>query len=280
MDHLFRDLTKMNAGLISVHLTDFPSSDKSMIFPKLQNKVNRARVITSLALSLRKKEQIKVRQPLKTIMIPVNSEYERQELISIENQLKSEINIKELKIIDNSSGILVKTIKPNFKVLGPRYGKDIKSIAKSIDLMNSDEINELEQNGEILIKFNEKNIKLVANDVEISSKDIEGWLVANGSGVTVALDVSLDEELIREGIAREFVNRVQNYRKDLGLDVTDKIQIFISNNSTLNKAISNFKQYIKNETLAESISLINQTQDGIELEFDKIKISVLIKKIT
>ncbi len=280
MDHLFRDLTKMNAGLISVHLTDFPSSDKSMIFPKLQNKVNKARVITSLALSLRKKEQIKVRQPLKTIMIPVNSEYERQELISIENQLKSEINIKELKIIDNSSGILVKTIKPNFKVLGPRYGKDIKSIAKSIDLMNSDEINELEQNGEILIKFNEKNIKLVANDVEISSKDIEGWLVANGSGVTVALDVSLDEELIREGIAREFVNRVQNYRKDLGLDVTDKIQIFISNNSTLNKAISNFKQYIKNETLAESISLINQTQDGIELEFDKIKISVLIKKIT
>jgi isoleucyl-tRNA synthetase len=237
-------------------------------------------VITSLALSLRKKEQIKVRQPLKTIMIPVNSEYERQELISIENQLKSEINIKELKIIDKSSGILVKTIKPNFKVLGPRYGKDIKSIAKSIDLMNSDDINELEQNGEILIKFNEKNIKLVANDVEISSKDIEGWLVANGSGVTVALDVSLDEELIREGIAREFVNRVQNYRKDLGLDVTDKIQIFISNNSTFNKAISNFKQYIKNETLAESISLINQTQDGIELEFDKIKISVLIKKIT
>lgn len=146
--------------------------------------------------------------------------------------------------------------------------------------MNSDDINELEQNGEILIKFNEKNIKLVANDVEISSKDIEGWLVANGSGVTVALDVSLDEELIREGIAREFVNRVQNYRKDLGLDVTDKIQIFISNNSTLNKAISNFKQYIKNETLAESISLINQTQDGIVLEFDKIKISVLIKKIT
>ena len=280
MDHLYKDLTKSTSELdyASVHLSDFPSADKTKINKVLQNRINKARVITSLALSLRKKEQIKVRQPLQKIMIPVNSEKERQDIFSIETQLKSEINVKEIEFIDDSSGVLVKKIKPNFKLLGPRFGKDIKIISALISKMNSKEIIELEQNGEIHLKVNKKKVKLVLGDVEISSKDIEGYLVAHGSGVTVALDISLNDELIDEGIARELINRIQNYRKDLGLEVTDIIEIFITKNSILNKAIVSFKKYIEDETLAKSINLVDKVQDGIKLEFDKINISILIKK--
>ena len=280
MDHLYKDLTKATSKLdyASVHLSDFPSADKTKINKVLQNRINKARVITSLALSLRKKEQIKVRQPLQKIMIPVNSEKERQDIFSIETQLKSEINVKEIEFIDDSSGVLVKKIKPNFKLLGPRFGKDIKIISALISKMNSKEIIELEQNGEIHLKVNKKKVKLVPSDVEISSTDIEGFLVAHGSGVTVALDISLNDELIDEGIARELINRIQNYRKDLGLEVTDIIEIFITKNSILNKAIVSFKKYIEDETLAKSINLVDKVQDGIKLEFDKINISILIKK--
>ena len=280
MDHLYKDLTKATSELdyASVHLSDFPSADKTKINKVLQDRINKARVITSLALSLRKKEQIKVRQPLQKIMIPVNSEKERQDIFSIETQLKSEINVKEIEFIDDSSGVLVKKIKPNFKLLGPRFGKDIKIISALISKMNSKEIIELEQNGEIHLKVNKKKVKLVLGDVEISSTDIEGFLVAHGSGVTVALDISLNDELIDEGIARELINRIQNYRKDLGLEVTDIIEIFITKNSILNKAIVSFKKYIEDETLAKSINLVDKVQDGIKLEFDKINISILIKK--
>jgi isoleucyl-tRNA synthetase len=281
MDHLYQDLTKMTIGFnaTSVHLSNFPSADKSKINLDLQDRINKARVITSLALSLRKKEQIKVRQPLQRIMIPVNSEKERQDVFLIENQLKSEINVKKIELIDDSSGILVKQIKPNFKLLGPRFGKDIKVIASLISQMNSEEIIELEQNGEIHLMVNEKKVKLVESDVEISSKDIEGCLVANGNGITVALDISLNDELINEGIAREFINRIQNYRKDQSLEVTDMIEIFITKDSVLNKAIDSFKKYIEDETLAKSINIVDTIQDGIKLEFDKINISLLIKKI-
>ena len=280
MDHLYKDLTKATSELdyASVHLSDFPSADKTKINKVLQNRINKARVITSLALSLRKKEQIKVRQPLQKIMIPVNSEKERQDIFSIETQLKSEINVKEIEFIDDSSGVLVKKIKPNFKLLGPRFGKDIKIISALISKMNSKEIIELEQNGEIHLMINKKKVRLVLGDVEISSTDIEGFLVAHGSGVTVALDISLNDELIDEGIARELINRIQNYRKDLGLEVTDIIEIFITKNSILNKAIVSFRKYIEGETLAKSINLVDKVQDGIKLEFDKINISLLIKK--
>ena len=281
MDHLYRDLTKMliDSNHKSVHLSDFPSYNKDHINENLQNRINKARIITSLALSLRKKEQIKVRQPLKKIMIPVDSDKQRQDILSIKNQLKSEINIKDVKIIDDSSGILVKQIKPNFKVLGPRFGKDLKLIAALINEMNNNQINELEQNGEIHIKVNEKNIKLVRSDVEISSKDIEGWLVAHGSGISVALDISLNDNLVDEGIAREFINRIQNYRKNLDLEVTDIIEISITNDPILNRAIDSFKKYIKDETLAKSINIVEQIQDGIKLEFDTMNIDFFIKKI-
>ena len=164
-------------------------------------------------------------------------------------------------------------------MLGPRFGKSLKFISEKISQMSSKEILELEQNKEIHLMVNEKKIKLVRNDVEINSKDIEGWLVAHSNGISVALDVSLDEQLIDEGVAREFVNRIQNYRKDLGLEVTDMIEIFISEDSVLNKSINSFNKYIKDETLAKSISIVEKIKDGIKLEFDKINISLSIKKI-
>tara|TARA_Y100000996_G_scaffold388816_2_gene348711 strand:- start:6990 stop:10409 length:3420 start_codon:yes stop_codon:yes gene_type:complete len=281
MDNLYRDLTSFSdsGNPISVHLTDFPAVNQSFINLDLQKKINKARTITSLALSLRKKEQIKVRQPLQKIIIPVNSESDKKELYTIESQLKSEINIKEIEFIDDSSKILVKQIKPNFKILGPRFGKEIKLITESIKKLENDQIFKLEQNGEIILKINKKNIKLARNEVEITSKDIEGWSVAHSSGITVALDIKLNEKLIYEGIAREFINRIQNYRKDLGFKVTDKIEIFITKNSILNKVISSFKKYIQQETLASSINIINEKNKGIKLDFDGINISVLIKKI-
>ena len=193
--------------------------------------------------------------------------------------MKSEINIKEIEFIDDSSKILVKQIKPNFKILGPRFGKEIKLITESIKKLENDQIFKLEQNGEIILKINKKNIKLARNEVEITSKDIEGWSVAHSSGITVALDIKLNEKLIYEGIAREFINRIQNYRKDLGFKVTDKIEIFITKNSILNKVISSFKKYIQQETLASSINIVNEKNKGIKLDFDGINISVLIKKI-
>ncbi len=282
MDHLYINLTKnfpKQKYPESVHLTDFPTANKNKIDLTLQNRINKARVITSLALSLRKKEQIKVRQPLKKIMIPINTEKERQDIISIQKQLKSEINVKEIEIITGDSGILVKQIKPNFKILGPRFGKEIKEISLSTSKMSSKEIYKLEQNGEIELRINQKKVKLARSDFEISSKDIEGWLVAHSNSLTVALDITLTKTLIEEGIAREFINRVQNFRKVLGLEVTDNIEIYVTPDPILNQVLISFKKYIQDETLAKSITTTNKKDPGIDLEFDKIKTFLMIKKI-
>ncbi len=282
MDHLYINLTKnfpKQKYPESVHLTDFPTANKNKIDLTLQNRINKARVITSLALSLRKKEQIKVRQPLKKIMIPVNTEKERQDIISIEKQLKSEINVKEIEIITGDSGILVKQIKPNFKILGPRFGKEIKEISLSTSKMTSEEIYKLEQNGEIELRINQKKVKLARSDFEINSKDIEGCLVAHSNSLTVALDITLTKTLIEEGIAREFINRVQNFRKVLGLEVTDNIEIYVTSDPILNQVLISFKKYIQDETLAKSVTTTNKKDAGIDLEFDKVKTFLMIKKI-
>lgn len=282
MDHLYINLTKnfpKQKYPESVHLTDFPTANKNKIDLTLQNRINKARVITSLALSLRKKEQIKVRQPLKKIMIPVNTEKERQDIISIEKQLKSEINVKEIEIITGDSGILVKQIKPNFKILGPRFGKEIKEISLSTSKMTSEEIYKLEQNGEIELRINQKKVKLARSDFEINSKDIEGCLVAHSNSLTVALDITLTKTLIEEGIAREFINRVQNFRKVLGLEVTDNIKICVTSDPILNQVLISFKKYIQDETLAKSVTTTNKKDAGIDLEFDKVKTFLMIKKI-
>ena len=280
-DRLYQDLTENTATQksTSVHLSTFPTVRPDAIDSALENRINKARNITSLALSLRKKEQIKVRQPLQNLMIAVNGPEEKNEIKKIQEQLRSEINVKSIELIDDDSNILVKEIKPNFKVLGPRFGKDMGAVVSKINAFGETEIKTLEQEGKINIPFNEKNIILDLSEVEITSKDIEGWLVAHGNGLTVALDISLTKDLINEGIARELVNRIQNIRKDAGLEVTDKIDISFLADDDLKERIENNSAYIRSETLGEEIHFPQVMTDGTEIVFDDIKTQITIKKI-
>ena len=277
MDRLYQDLT--NEPQKSIHLTDFPRANPSFINTELEDQINTARNLTSLALSLRKKEQIKVRQPLQKMIIPVKNQKERSKIEKIVNQLKMEINIKEVELLNDANALLVKDIRPNFKTLGPRYGSELKNIVKLISQLSPKQINEIEENKQLKVKFNKKNIILESSDVEVFFKDIEGWQVAQGAGMTVALDMSLSPELKKEGIARELVNRVQNHRKDSGLEVTDKIDIFIKNEPKLEAAVLENKTYIISETLAENLYFRPKIEEGNILEFEDIKTEICIKKI-
>ena len=280
-DRLYQDLTENTANKksASVHLSSFPLVNPDTIDIALENRINIARNITSLGLSLRKKEQIKVRQPLKTMMVVVKGLEGKSEIEKIQAQLCSEVNVKSIELIDDESNILVKEIKPNFKVLGPRFGKDVGQVVAIINAFGDAEIKILEQDQKININLNEKNIILELSDVEITSKDIEGWLVAHGNGLTVALDITLNEDLINEGIARELVNRIQNIRKDSGLEVTDKIEISFLANPDLKQRIENNITYILSETLGEKIDFPEKMNDGTEVVFDNIKTQITIKKI-
>ena len=280
-DRLYQDLTKNTTPQkpASVHLSTFPTINPNAIDSALESRINKSRSITSLALSLRKKEQIKVRQPLQTLMIAVNGPEEKSEIKKIQEQLRSEINVKSIKLIDDDSNILVKKIKPNFKLLGPRFGKDMAGVVDSINGFGGVEIKTLEQEGKIKISLKEKNIILDLSEVEITSKDIEGWLVAHGNGLTVALDISLTEDLINEGIARELVNRIQNIRKDAGLEVTDKIDISFLADDDLKERIENNSAYIRSETLGEKIDFPQKIVGGTKVVFDNITTQITIKKI-
>jgi isoleucyl-tRNA synthetase len=220
-----------------------------------------------------------VRQPLETLMVAVTSPEEKTEIESIQEQLAAEINVKGVKLLDDNSDLLVKEIKPNFKTLGPRFGKEMGSIAGKIKSLSSEEIKTLEQEGHLSLFVNEKNIILDLSDVEISSKDIEGWLVAHGNGLTVALDISLTETLIDEGIARELVNRIQNIRKDSGFAVTDKINISFSADEDLKEKIINHRDYILSETLGENIDFQESLDSESEVVFENMKTLITIKKI-
>ena len=280
-DHLYQNLTENTAAKksASVHLSSFPLVNPDAIDISLENRINKARNITSLALSLRKKEHIKVRQPLKTLMVAVNGSEEKNEIEKIQAQLCSEVNVKSIKLIDEDSNILVKEIKPNFKALGPRFGKDVAKVVGKINAFGDAEIKTLERDQKININLNEKNIILELNEVEITSKDIEGWLVAHGNGLTVALDITLNEDLVNEGIARELVNRIQNIRKDAGLGITDKIDISFLANTDLKERIENNIAYIRSETLGEKIDFLEKMNDGTEVVFDNIKTQITIKRI-
>jgi isoleucyl-tRNA synthetase len=276
-DQLYRDLMRTEQ---SIHLTDFPKVNPKYIDQDLEEQINTARTLTSLALSLRKKEQIKVRQPLQKMIIPVKNEVERQRIERITEQLKAEINIKEVELLDDANSLLVKEVKPNFKQLGPRFGKDVKVVVGFIQNLTSDQINQLEEIGSLEFQLNEKNINLVRTDIEVFFKDIEGWQVAQGSGMTVALDITLTEELKQEGIARELVNRIQNFRKDNGLEVIDKIAIYLEKEPQLEAAVVKNKQHILLETLAMSLTFETSLEGGVELEFEDIKTAIRIKKIS
>tara|TARA_Y100000739_G_C20611856_1_gene469116 strand:+ start:1131 stop:4526 length:3396 start_codon:yes stop_codon:yes gene_type:complete len=280
-DVLYRDLVSntKDRSYESVHLSIFPISDKNQIDASLESRINKARIITSLALSLRKKEEIKVRQPLKKLMVSARNLKEKKEIELIKDQLCSEINIKEVKVIDDESNILIKEIKPNYKNLGPKYGKEIKNIVKKINSFGLDQIKEIEANGSIPLLFNEKNIILDIDDVEIISKDIDGYAVASSQGITVALDIKLSKNLINEGRAREIVNRLQNLRKNSGFKVTDKIEIAFSKNKIIEEIINKNKEYIKNETLAKKITFDQSIQSETKVVFEKKDTFIKIKKI-
>ncbi len=280
MDRLYLDLNAVTQkeGFESVHLAEFPKADESAIDKVLERKMENAQTISSLVLSLRAKEKIKVRQPLQKIMIPVDNQQQKEEIEAVSSLIKHEVNIKEIELLQDASDILVKQIKPNFKALGPRFGKDMKLIASAISAFSAEDIKKIEQNGNLDVEINGKNINLGLDDVEITSQDIEGWLVANEGALTVALDVTITEELRKEGIARELVNRIQNLRKDSGFEVTDRIDVQLQNDAQVAAAIASNEDYIKSETLTEELQLMDNLNDGIEIAFDEVNTKLFIQK--
>ena len=281
MDKLYLDLNAVSQkeNFESIHLADFPLFEESYIDKSLERKMEDAQTISSLVLSLRAKEKIKVRQPLQKIMIPLENEEQKSSILAVANLIKHEVNIKEIELLEDASDILVKQIKPNFKTLGPKFGREMKSIANAIRNFSKEEISKIELEGKIPIELDGKMINLELSDVEISSKDIEGWLVANEGSITVALDVTISENLRREGVARELINRIQNARKDRGLEVTDKIKLTVLKFEDIEESINKNKEYIMSETLTEELVFVDQLIDGLDVEFDTIKSKILINKM-
>ena len=280
MDKLYLDLNSVTKKetFESVHLADFPVFDKSFVDKDLERKMEAAQTISSLVLSLRAKEKIKVRQPLQKIMIPIDSDEQKQEILAVADLIKSEVNVKEIDVLEDASDILVKQIKPNFKVLGPRFGQDMKAVAQVISGFTAENIKKIEQNGVLDVEVNGKSITLELSDVEITSQDIEGWLVASYGSFTVALDVTITDELKKEGIARELVNRIQNLRKDSGYELTDRIVVQFQKDEHIINAIDKNLEYIKTETLTEELEILEHLNDGIEVAFDDVNTKLFIQK--
>ena len=280
-DKLFCDLIAVTGreSVESVHLADFPVCHEELIDKSLEERMQMAQSISSMVLALRRKVNIKVRQPLHTLMIPVLDSHQQESIEAVKQLILSEVNVKEMKFVENTAGILVKRIKPDFKKLGPRYGKIMKPLAAAIQQMSQDDINAFEKAGSFALKVNDQDVQLDRADVEIISEDIPGWLVANEGRLTVALDITVSEELRKEGLARELVNRVQNLRKSSGFDITDKVNLFILSNDMIDDAIREYRDYIANQVLAASIEIEDEAvSDAVELDFEDFKLSVHIEK--
>lgn len=281
MEQLYLDLDSVTQkeSFESVHLSNFPSCNNSQVDKNLERKMENAQEITSLVLSLRAKEKIKVRQPLQKIMLPVSNEIQRDEIEAVSDLIKSEVNVKEIEALEDASDILIKQIKPNFKVLGPRFGRHMKAVSQAINNFEAADIKKFEQNQTFDIEINGEIITLQLSDVEITSKDIEGWLVATSGPLTVALDITITEDLKEEGTARELVNRIQNLRKDSGLELTDRIVVSLLSNKHIVNAVNSNIDYIKTETLSDEVCILNDLDKGINVEFDEINTRLFIEKI-
>jgi isoleucyl-tRNA synthetase len=275
MDNLFQDL---NSKIGSVHLVDFPTHSSELINIELENKIRLSQDICSLALSLRKKEKIKVRQPLPKILVPFKNNEEKKVLEEISEFIKSEINVKTIELITDSSEILVKKAKANFKLLGPKYGKTMKTVVGLINNLNNEQIENLSNSLNVTIHHGDEEFTLTSEDVEIYFEDIEGWLVASENGKTIALDTTIDESLKNEGMCREIVNRIQNLRKDSEFNVSDKIIIELETNNLVEKAIFENLDYVKNETLAVDLIFKQNLESKSIIEFDNISIKAKIYK--
>ncbi len=280
-DKLFCDLIAVTGRetVESVHLSDFPVCHEEMIDKALEERMQMAQSISSMVLALRRKVNIKVRQPLHTLMIPVLDAHQQESIEAVKQLILNEVNVKEMKFVDNTAGILVKKIKPDFKKLGPRYGKIMKPLAAAIQQMTQDDINAFEKAGTFTLVVNGQEAVLDRADVEIISEDIPGWLVANEGRLTVALDITVTEDLRKEGLARELVNRIQNLRKSSGFDITDKIHITVLSNDIMDDAIREYKDYIANQVLATSIEIADEAvSDATELDFEDFKLPVRVEK--
>ena len=279
-DRLYKDLASVTGkeNKESVHLTDFPVANESYIDKSLESKMQKAQTISSLVLSLRKKESIKVRQPLQKIMIPIANDTERAEIEAVASLIKHEVNVKEIELLEDASGILVKQIKPNFKTLGPKFGKDMKAIAAAVQEFGQAEIAQFEKTQTYTLQLPDKTVTLSLDDVEISTQDIEGWLVATAGSLLVALDIHITPELRQEGIARELVNRIQNIRKDNEYDITDRIQIRLQAHPALQAAVTANEAYIKNETLTDNITFVDSLPEGEEIAFDEVTTRIVVSR--
>lgn len=280
MDRLFNDLNNVSGkeDTISIHLTNFPEVDDNAIDLDLEKQMKLAQDISSLVHSLRKKERLKVRQPLSKILVPVLDAEFKKHVQAVEDLIQTEVNVKAVEYIDDASGILVKKIKPNFRKLGQEYGRQMKDVATKVNAFGQEEIAEIERNNQINVTLESGEITLTLEDVEISSEDIPGWLVASEGKLTVALDITLTDDLKKEGIARDLVNRIQNLRKDSGLEVQDKINISVVHSTDIvNGAIEANKEYICQETQALSLNVVAEVSDGELLKIDEHNIEIKIE---
>lgn len=280
-DRLFCDLNQATGrnSEVSVHLTLFPTYNQDLIQPELEARMDIAQRITSLVLALRKKESLKVRQPLSHIMIPSIDATTDAYIQSIKDIVMSEVNVKDIKLVDGSNGILVKRIKPDFKKLGPKCGKNMKQVAAALQNMEQDAITQFEKDGQYTLAIEGQEIVVSTEDVSIFSEDIPGWSVANDGNITIALDITLTDDLINEGIARELVNRIQNIRKSSGLEITDRINVSVSAPDNINTAIAAHKAYIASQVLANNLFLTDQLSNATEVDFDGTPLFIQIEKI-
>ena len=278
MDQLYQDLNKVTGKetVESIHLTDFPVVDESLIDQDLVEKTHLAQTITSLVLSIRRAESLKVRQPLQRVLIPVLDKKTEEQISSVAELIKQEVNVKEIQLInaEEASHLIVKQIKPNFKALGPKLGKDMKTVGGEITNFNAAQISQLEKEGKIDIQ----GYEITLDDVEISTKDIPGWTVTSDGKTTVALDLTLTEELKSEGIAREFINRVQNLRKEKDFDLTDRITIFLEENSPFLNDIQKNEEYISSEVLSNKIEIVSSLSNFNEIEIDEVNFKINVEK--
>ena len=279
-DKLYMDLITATGrdNVVSVHLAKFPEYNEEIIDKELEVRMQMAQDVTSMVLALRRKVNIKVRQPLQCIVIPVVDKEQRAHIEAVKALIMSEVNVKDIKFVDGAAGVLVKKVKCDFKKMGPKFGKQMKAVAAAVAEMSQEAITELEKNGSYTLQLDGVDVVVEAADVEIFSEDIPGWLVANEGKLTVALDVTVTEELRREGIARELVNRIQNIRKSSGLEITDKIKITLSKNQQTDDAVNEYKDYICNQVLGTSLTLTDEVENGTELNFDDFFLYVSVVK--
>lgn len=279
-DQLYMDLITATGrdNVVSVHLAKFPVCDETVIDKELEARMQMAQDVTSMVLALRRKVNIKVRQPLECIMIPVVDDVQRAHIDAVKALIMSEVNVKEVRFVEGAAGVLVKKVKCDFKKMGPKFGKQMKAVATAVSEMSQDAIAELEKNGTYKLNVAGEEVTVDVADVEIFSEDIPGWLVGNEGKLTVALEVTVTEELRREGIARELVNRIQNIRKSSGFEITDKIKIFLSKNPQTNDAVEEYKDYICNQVLGVSLVLVDKVENGVELSFDDFSLTISVVK--